>query len=354
MKKCPSCDKRFEDSMRFCQADGTPLVDDVPPLDPYKTIVARPIDVSASGSENAPSASPSESAAPPASTPIAEPDDLLDLPDADPLKTMYVSEDEMRMAMSGAGSGELQIPTEPEPPRFDQAASSPPESTTPPIPSPFSASPMFTEPEPEAAPEPPRPMFTEPAPSAPPYNEPATVIQDFPPESPFGSSEPSFSEQPEPRYEPAPPPSEPAFKEPEPYRPAVIDTPSPFQQENSPAAWTPPPPPEPSWQNQEIGQNTPFQPPAAGGGVNQTLPIISLVLGIVSLCCYVSPVTGIAALITGYLGLKNIKTDPNNYGGRGLAIAGMITGGVFLLIGLAYWIYIIFVVGFVALGSLGR
>ena len=30
MKKCPTCEKTFEDSYRFCQLDGTPLVDAAP------------------------------------------------------------------------------------------------------------------------------------------------------------------------------------------------------------------------------------------------------------------------------------------------------------------------------------
>ena len=46
MKRCPTCDKTFDDNMRFCQADGTPLVDDVP-IDPYKTMVATPADIAA-------------------------------------------------------------------------------------------------------------------------------------------------------------------------------------------------------------------------------------------------------------------------------------------------------------------
>ena len=31
MKQCPVCEKTFDDSLRFCQVDGTPLVD----LKPY-------------------------------------------------------------------------------------------------------------------------------------------------------------------------------------------------------------------------------------------------------------------------------------------------------------------------------
>jgi hypothetical protein len=117
--------------------------------------------------------------------------------------------------------------------------------------------------------------------------------------------------------------------------------------------WAPPPVPDASWQNQEIGQNTPFQPPPAGGaGLNQTLPIISLVFGIVSLCCYISPLTGLVALITGYMGMKNANNDPQHFGGKGLAIAGMITGGIMFLIGAAYYIFIILVYAGLIAGSI--
>ena len=34
------------------------------------------------------------------------------------------------------------------------------------------------------------------------------------------------------------------------------------------------------------------------------MPIVSLILGIVSLCCYTGWLTGPAALITGYIGMK--------------------------------------------------
>jgi len=54
------------------------------------------------------------------------------------------------------------------------------------------------------------------------------------------------------------------------------------------------------------------------------------------------------------MGLKNVNKDPQNFGGKGLAIAGMITGGVFLLLGLFYWIYIIFIVGLAAMGQMGN
>lgn len=295
MKRCPNCDKTFDDNMRFCQTDGTPLVDDAPPLDPYKTIVAG--------------------------APSMQSDDVLDLPSApDPAKTMYASEEEIRSEMSARDEQVIDIPplVEPEPPKFSEPG---------PPPSPFSTPGLGGS--------------SAPIPS--PFNEPKSPTY-----------EPTPAYEPTPTYDPPPAPS---FADPEPIRnePAF----NPFNQPPSApmakAEWAPPPAPEAGWQNQQIGQNTPFQPPPAGtGGVNQTLPIVSLVFGIVSLCCYISPVTGIVALVTGYMGIKNANNDPRQYGGKGLAIAGMITGGIFLLLGLIYWIYIIFIVGLAAMGSLGN
>ncbi len=310
--------------MRFCQVDGTPLVDDAPAFDPYATIVA-PAGVSAPVEPEAPAevepdvpveaepavmptesidAVESEAATqiaeyPQLDAPIAEPDDVLDLPEADPLKTMYVSEDEMRAALSSPdASGDLimEIPeAAPEPPAFIAPEIAPP-------PSPFAEQ----------------------------QNEPAIP-------SPFGQPAPVETPVEVPQFTaPEPPP----FKEPEPvYTPAVMEPVA----SAPPAEWTPPPVPDASWQNQEIGSNTPFQPPPAGvGEQNKTMPIVSLILGIVSLCCYVSPITGLAALVTGFLGIKNANAQPDLYGGKGLAIAGMVVGGIMFLIGVVYWVFLLF------------
>src|SRR6185369_4036351 len=47
MKRCLTCQKTFDDAMRFCQTDGTPLVEDVAPVDPYRTMVASKEDIAA-------------------------------------------------------------------------------------------------------------------------------------------------------------------------------------------------------------------------------------------------------------------------------------------------------------------
>lgn len=278
--------------MRFCQSDGTSLVDDAPPLDPYKTMVARPGDFVAS--------------IPKADVPIPSPasDEVLEIPaEADPNKTMLASEDEIRREMNARDEQVVELPPLVDTPKF------------------------------EPMPAPPSPFDAVKEESSSPFGSSTPPIP-----SPFDSPKPAA-------FDPPPAVENPAFKEPEPIHNVPSSNPfdTPQNQQMAQAEWTPPPAPDASWQNQQIGQDTPFQPPMGGSGsVNQTLPIISLVLGIVSLCCYISPLTGIGALVTGYLALKNIKNDPANYGGKGLAIAGMITGGIFLAIGLIYWIMIIF------------
>lgn len=142
--------------------------------------------------------------------------------------------------------------------------------------------------------------------------------------------------------EPVFPATPPPFAEPPAAEPFVSPFVNPPIEEKAMAQtdWTPPAAPEGSWQNQEMGQNAP--PPAAGSGQNKTLPIVSLVFGILSLCCYVSPLTGIVALITGFMGMKNVNNDPSQYGGKTLAIVGMILGGLFGILGFAYWIFMLF------------
>ena len=88
---------------------------------------------------------------------------------------------------------------------------------------------------------------------------------------------------------------------------------------------------------------------------NQTLAIVSLGLGIGSLtigwCCSLGLLLAPAALITGFIALSQIKKDPSKYTGRGLAIGGMATGGVFLV----FYVLFIIIWGLAAIGgSLGR
>lgn len=60
---------------------------------------------------------------------------------------------------------------------------------------------------------------------------------------------------------------------------------------------------------------------------NETLSIWALVLGIISVlgCTFGGFVVGIPAVICGHFGLSRIKRNPS-LGGRGMAIAGLVTG----------------------------
>jgi len=89
----------------------------------------------------------------------------------------------------------------------------------------------------------------------------------------------------------------------------------------------------------------PAQPyvPGVGSRQQNALAITSLVLGIVTLvlafCCWpLGAITGIAALITGFLGLR--KADELAGEGKPLAIAGMVMGGLGLLAAVAFVVFI--------------
>ena len=289
--------------MRFCQTDGTPLVEEAEPVDPYKTMVARPEDIAA--------------AIPPTPTesPKAE-DEVLEIPPVeatDPKKTMYASEAEIRSAMAEVDDQVIDIPpaAEPEPPRFIEGnlGSAPPSpfdspggadisKTTPPIPSPFEKAPPSYEPVGEKfeASEPEPPQFGEPErPAAPDFG------------SPFGTgTEPSS-----------------------PIAPADF-TPTPAAQEST-------------WQDNQM-QNPQFQ--NAVPAQNKTLAIVSLVLGILglTLCCG-TIIPSLAAIITGFMARSKASSNPGQYGGSGLAIGGLITGVLGLVISIAYLIFVFFLGG---------
>jgi hypothetical protein len=82
------------------------------------------------------------------------------------------------------------------------------------------------------------------------------------------------------------------------------------------------------------------EPPASG------LSVASLVCGILSLTlCAV--IAGIPAVICGHMALGQIKRAPALFGGRGLAIAGLVTGYVSIALGV---IYLVFAVLFLGIG----
>lgn len=117
----------------------------------------------------------------------------------------------------------------------------------------------------------------------------------------------------------------------------------------NPTNWPQPPAAAPvaQWQPpQQNLQNQPFASPVFKASRDQTLPIISLSLGILSLvliCCYGGIWLGLPAAIVGFIGMRNADSDPARYGGRGMAIGGMVAGIVSLLV--AFGIIIFAIIG---------
>lgn len=105
----------------------------------------------------------------------------------------------------------------------------------------------------------------------------------------------------------------------------------------------------PTYQNQQITQQQSYgmmgQSNLQSKGLDQTLPTISLILGILSLvliCCYGGFYLGIPAVIIGFIGMNNAKNNPEKYGGKGLAIGGLVTGTVSLIMIILFIIFGIF------------
>lgn len=314
MKKCPTCEKTFDDALKFCQTDGTPLVDaeDKQPEDPYKTMVAGKNDLLSGIS-------------PQQSDSAAQDDDILDIDEPDLMKTMVSKP--VNPASDENFSKETKLPT---PPRDLSDADEQSNRR-----SDFGASDRSITNDETSV------MNTGDAfdSGVNDYNSPPLPDQPSSSQSPYGN--PSSPPIPSPFDSPIP-----EFKEAEIKAEAFntsyaeeVDRHEPMQQ----SSWTPPPAPEPNWQNQPIGQNTPFQPPMnVSQGQNQTLAIVSLVCGIASLLCCTTLLPGIAALVTGYIARKNAAQNPDEYGGSGLALAGMITGGISVLFGLILLVLYVF------------
>lgn len=297
--------------MRFCQADGTPLVDEAPAVDPYKTMVS-------SSKEIADAIPPAEEPAS-ADVPQEKEQEVLELPDRDPKKTMLVSEEEIRQEMASHDEAIVDLPpAAPEPPKFSEPAPKPPSfggdapaASTPP-PSPFAAPPA--EPPPSPQQDQPFNVTTPPIPS--PFESPKlTAIE--PPAA-------AFDQRPEPEPISGSLDAEPVMNA------APIE-----------AA----PPPVQNWEPNEPMQNQPPTPSSAAGP-NQTMAIVSLVLGVLSIICC-GFLAGVPAVIVGFMARSKANSNPAEFGGAGLALGGIITGIIGTILG------IILLIVNIAIGGLG-
>jgi len=312
MKQCPVCEKTFEDNMRFCQADGTALVDKVEPVDPYKTMVASKEEIAAAMPK--PPASEAKPAVPEPAVPAPIENEVLEIPPKhDPNKTQVVTEEELRAEMAKASEENvIDVPPAPGEP---SGASTPPSpfggpSSAPP--SPFAASPGGKD---------------EPGPAE--FLSSPAIPSPFDPKAAGSSPEPGTKESPKPET-----PSMPQFSPP---GETKEPSPKPFDQpaQSAPMAQAEFNPPAKS--NMQNPQN--FGQAPAPAGQNKTLSIISLILGIAGLtiCCG-SFLPSIVALILGFIGKSKAANDPAQYGGAGLALGGIITGAIGLVGGIIFWI----------------
>lgn len=104
---------------------------------------------------------------------------------------------------------------------------------------------------------------------------------------------------------------------------------------NAPGAWMPPPAPG-AWQQPSLPQEMPAVSQTGGQQQQQSLAVASLICGLLSITLGVicgGPVLGIAAIALGVVALTQIKADPQRYGGKGIAIGGIITGSLWILFG---------------------
>lgn len=324
MKRCPTCDKTFDDNLKFCQIDGTSLVEDAP-VDPYKTMVASKEEIAAamySMSKDEP-AVPEES--------------VLDIPSAvDANVTQVVSEAELRAEMekiSSADNQVIDVPpiAEPEPPKFNEPKLTAPSfGESAPPPSPFSTGDQPSKPADE-----PSSMTSQPIPS--PFGEPKPPSME--PSTPF---EHEYS-APE---EPTPP--TPQFAEPEaafnPYEHSAPKAAEPLAQSERTA-------PAASDTNMQNPQNFGQTPVSASSGPNQTLAIVSLVCGVLglTLCCG-TLIVPLVAVITGFMARGKANNDPANYGGAGLALGGLITGAIGVVGSILVLIYVL--INFAAIAAM--
>lgn len=371
MKKCPNCQKTYDDTLKFCQSDGTPLVavaEDAPEESPYKTVVGDASSLPIPPEEKKP-----ETEAKPEPEPEPEPEqemdpfktmvagskmappkeeDVLEVPASpvDPMKTMVVS---------GQTSGNIEIDIPEEEEKAEPAAESTPAPEV-----------AASEPAPSAAP-------AEPEPASTPADAPAPAAEEL------AAAPPAADKPSEPDKPSVPIPS--PFEESMPPGFAPPATP-PFEEKVNPVepqAQTPEPEPEPELEPEmvnepvaeplpsdfsdvspggdDIGEVEPAvpvvssgqeieasaaQPPAEGQAPNQTLSWVSLALGILSLPCCMSYIFGIAAIIVGFMARSKASAEPENYGGGTYAMIGIVLGLVSVLLGTILWVVQILLGGF--------
>lgn len=98
------------------------------------------------------------------------------------------------------------------------------------------------------------------------------------------------------------------------------------------------PPPIPVVYGQVMAPYGAYQPAKSTNG----FAIASMVIGIVSsLACYLGIFTGVLGLVLGLVALSQIRAAPERIGGKGMAIAGIVTSTIAIVI----WVGLIVLIG---------
>jgi Domain of unknown function (DUF4190) len=107
---------------------------------------------------------------------------------------------------------------------------------------------------------------------------------------------------------------------------------------NNPPPYQPyqPPGQQPPVGYQQYGGTQPVAPQGTNG-----LSIASLVLSLVNIipCFWIFPLPALLGLIFGIVGRGQISHNPGAKG-KGMAIAGIVLGIVFLIVGAIFWVYV--------------
>jgi Domain of unknown function (DUF4190) len=141
---------------------------------------------------------------------------------------------------------------------------------------------------------------------------PPTIVQSPMPPSVSPTEQPTL-DMPD-RFVPPPPPFAP---------PAQYIPPQPMPRQSG---WAPPPPPP-----------YPVRPQQSLAGASLVCGILSITLG---LCCYFGILTAPIGLVMGIVALVQIKNDPTKFGGKGMAIAGIVTSaGYFAVLAVIVLLY---------------
>jgi len=135
--------------------------------------------------------------------------------------------------------------------------------------------------------------------------------------------------------------------------PATVVMPPPRPTEYVAQAPNAPTPPVPyGWANESPPVWVPPPPPAPFGGTRsaqQGTAVASLVFGLLSITfgwiCG-GPIFGLLAVILGFVALTQIKRNPQQHSGKPMALVGLITGGLALLVYvaiMAIWIVVMII-----------